>query len=601
MTDVFKKLMVLFDERERRRFGLLVVLMIFVAFAEIFGLSTFLVLLRVLAEPATVFENQYLNGAYETLGFSQMFHFQVFLAVLVMVVMLSSLGIKAFGNYAIIRFSTMRGYTLSSRLLQAYLHQPYTWFLERNSADVSKSVLGEVQGLVSKIVIPGSRIISNAVLSLMIIVFLLIIDPFVAIFSALLLGGSYAAIYLKLRSRLTLLGEEMLQANRERFRLTQEATGGFKEVKLMGLEDVYVASFRTPAKRLARSAAISQVMNQLPRFALEGLTYAILLSIILFIIFRNSGDMTAAIPTLGVFAIAVMRLLPALQKIYSAAASVRNGVPVLNHIYEDYKDAMVQREKAPVKSDKSDQLSLERNIALRDLEFSYASAGKPAVNNLNLTIPAFSTIGIVGGTGAGKTTLVDLILGLLTPDNGSITVDDTILGRENLQAWRRTLGYVPQSIYLTDATVAQNIAFGIPKDAVDMAAVERAAKTAAIRDFILSEMPEQYDTIVGERGVRLSGGQRQRIGIARALYHDPSLLILDEATSALDNLTEGAVMEAVQNIGHEKTIIMIAHRLSTVKKCDKIFLLENGRVASSGTFDELVQNSATFRKMAANE
>lgn len=601
MIEVFKKLMVLFDERERRRFGLLVVLMIFVAFAEVFGISTFLILLRVLSEPQSVFDSQYLNWAYETLSFTQMFHFQVFLAIVVMAVMLLSLAVKAFGNYAIIRFSAMRGYTLSSRLLQAYLHQPYTWFLERNSSEVSKSVLNEVQNLVGKIVIPGSRILSNGILAVMIIVFLLVIDPFVAIFSAILLGGSYAAIYFKLRVSLTRLGEEILQANKERFRLTQEATGGFKEVKLMGLEDVYVASFRTPAKRLARSAAVAQVMNQIPRFALEGLTYAILLSIILFIIFRNSGDMSAAIPTLGIFAIAVMRLLPALQKIYSAAASVRNGKPVLDHICEDYRDAMVQREKAPLKTDAATRVPLERNLVLRDLEFTYATASKPAVQNLNLTIPAYSTIGIVGGTGAGKTTVVDLVLGLLTPDNGSITVDDTILGRENMQAWRRSLGYVPQTIYLTDATVAQNIAFGVPDDRIDMDAVERAAKTAAIHDFVLTEMPEKYETIVGERGVRLSGGQRQRIGIARALYHDPSLLILDEATSALDNLTEGAVMEAVQNIGHEKTIVMIAHRLSTVKKCDKIFLLENGRVASSGTFEELVESNETFRKMAANE
>lgn len=601
MIDVFKKLMALFEERERRRFGVLVCLMVFVAFAEVSGISTFLILLRVLSDPSTIFENQYLNWVYEGLGFSEIFYFQIFMASMVLIILMVSLTIKAAGNYAIIRFSTMRGFTLSSRLLQAYLHQPYTWFLERNSADVSKSVLGEVQNLINQIVIPGSRLLSNVILAATIICFLVFVDPGVAIVSALLLGGAYAAIYVKLRVKLLVLGEEILAANQERFRLTQEATGGFKEVKLLGLEDSYVSSFRNPAKRLARSVALSQVINQLPRFALEALTFAVLLSVILFMIFRNNGDITAAIPILGVFAISVMRLLPALQQIYSAVSQVRNAKPVLDHIYEDYADAMKQKADEPTNADGTDKLPLEREIVLNDIKFAYAKSHKTAINNLSLTFPAFTTIGIVGGTGSGKTTVADLILGLLRPDSGDIQVDGVTLDRDNMHAWRRSLGYVPQNIYLTDATIAQNIAFGVPKGAIDMAAVERAAKTAVLHDFVMTELPEQYDTVVGERGVRLSGGQRQRIGIARALYHDPSLLILDEATAALDNLTESAVMEAVQNIRNDKTIIMIAHRLSTVRNCDQIFLLEEGRLGSVGRFDELVANSDTFRRMAANE
>ena len=210
-----------------------------------------------------------------------------------------------------------------------------------------------------------------------------------------------------------------------------------------------------------------------------------------------------------------------------------------------------------------------------------------------------STIGIVGGTGAGKTTLVDLILGLLMPDAGQIIVDGEPLTADNMHRWRRSIGYVPQTIYLTDSSVAQNIAFGVPEEAIDPEAMERAARAAALHDFVMEEMPQQYDTIVGERGVRLSGGQRQRIGIARALYHDPSLLIFDEATSALDNLTERAVMDAVQRIRNTKTVIMIAHRLSTIRKCDRIFLLEHGTVQASGSYEDLVDENETFRKMAA--
>jgi ABC-type multidrug transport system fused ATPase/permease subunit len=233
------------------------------------------------------------------------------------------------------------------------------------------------------------------------------------------------------------------------------------------------------------------------------------------------------------------------------------------------------------------------------VHYSYPAAGRAALQGLSLSIPARSTVGIVGGTGAGKTTAVDLILGLLTPDAGRIMIDGNSLGPNNMRAWQNTIGYVPQQIFLADDSVSANIAFGVPRDARDYVAIERAAKLAELHDFVSSDLPEGYETTVGERGVRLSGGQRQRIGIARALYHDPSVLILDEATSALDNLTERAVMDAVANLAHAKTIIMIAHRLTTVRACDTIFLMENGKLAAQGTFDELVLRSEVFRRMAS--
>lgn len=601
MIDVFTKVMALFSARERRNFFVLMVLMVFVAFAEVFGISTLLVLLRVLSEPQLISENTYMAWAYETFGFSGVFPFQIALSLAVLTVLVLSLVVKAGGTYAIIRFAAMRGYTISSRLLEAYLHQPYTWFLERNSAEVARSVLGEVQNVVNKIVEPGGRLLANLLLALSIIGFLIAIDPVVAVFAAVLLGGSYAGIYAWLRGRLLAIGERLLEANRSRYRLTQEAAGGFKEIKLMALEDSYVTRFRKPARALARNAALSQVMNQTPRFALEGLTYAVLLGVILILLVRNDGNLVAAIPTLGVFGISALRLLPAMQQIYLALASIRSAKPVLDHIHRDYMDAVRHVVEAKAKDTEADDIRLERELVLKDIAFRYAGGDRPAIHDLNLTIPALSTVGFVGGTGAGKTTVVDVILGLLTPDEGEIVVDGTPLTPGNLHLWRRSIGYVPQSIYLTDASIAQNIAFGVPPGAIDMEAVERAARTAALHDFVVNDLPAKYDTIVGERGVRLSGGQRQRIGIARALYHDPSLLILDEATSALDNLTERAVMDAVRRVKDKKSVIMIAHRLSTIRDCDRIFLLERGQIRASGTYDELLNDSATFRKMAVNE
>jgi ABC-type multidrug transport system fused ATPase/permease subunit len=243
-------------------------------------------------------------------------------------------------------------------------------------------------------------------------------------------------------------------------------------------------------------------------------------------------------------------------------------------------------------------LALTQDMALSGISFSYEQAGRQALNNLDLHIPAGSKVGIVGGTGAGKTTLIDIILGLLPVQTGTMKIDGTIIDEDNRRAWQNTIGYVPQDIFLTDDTIARNIAFGVSDDQIDIAAVEKAARIAALHDFVMAELPQGYQTVVGERGIRMSGGQRQRIGIARALYSDPSLLIMDEATSALDNITERIVMEAVHNIRSEKTVILIAHRLSTVKECDRIFLMENGRISASGTFGELVSNSTTFRQMA---
>jgi ABC-type multidrug transport system fused ATPase/permease subunit len=306
------------------------------------------------------------------------------------------------------------------------------------------------------------------------------------------------------------------------------------------------------------------------------------------------------IPTLGIFAFSVLRLLPSLQQVYASLASIRSGTAVLDHIHEDYTPILDQLAPQPAAAATLvAPLALTSALELKGLDYAYSAAGRPAVRGIDIRIPARTTIGIVGGTGAGKTTLIDLILGLLTPQAGEIVVDGVAITEANLRAWQRSLGYVPQSIYLTDDTIARNIAFGVPADRIDMQAVERAARIAALHDFVVQDLPKGYETLVGERGVRLSGGQRQRIGIARALYSDPSLLILDEATSALDNITERVVMEAVQNIRADKTIIIIAHRLTTVRQCDAIFLLEKGQVASVGTYDELVAQNETFRKMAA--
>jgi ABC-type multidrug transport system fused ATPase/permease subunit len=309
----------------------------------------------------------------------------------------------------------------------------------------------------------------------------------------------------------------------------------------------------------------------------------------------QSGSFASALPTIALYAFAGYRLMPALQAIYSAVTQLRFAGPALDALHADLMSLQPAHPNF-----NQEAITLKQAITLNQIQFRYPNAPQPALKKLSLTIPAKSTVGLVGATGSGKTTTVDLILGLLEAQQGTLDVDGQAITEHNRRSWQRAIGYVPQQIYLADDTVAANIAFGLDAKDIDQSAVERAARIANLHEFVINELPQQYQTSVGERGVRLSGGQRQRIGIARALYHSPQVLILDEATSALDNLTEQAVMEAVHNLGHEITIILIAHRLSTVKACDTIFLLEKGELKAQGTFDELTHANEKFRAMAAS-
>lgn len=599
---IYSKILEVFDSRERRLFFVLMGAMVFVALAELVGLSAVFLLLSVLAQPERISENPVLSRAFETFGFSDTTSFQIWMAIAVLVVVVIGLVVKALGAYAIIRFAAMRTYSLSSRLLASYLRQPYIWFLTRNSSDTSHRVLSEVDRTVNNVFIPGMRLLANGILALAVAGFLVLVDPLVSLLSATLLCGGYALIYLWLRGRLRWAGKEVVERSAARFRVINEFSGGFREVKLLGIERHYGARYDHAAKRFALAGARMRIMSDLPRFALEGLAFGVLLVLVFVLLLRNDGDLITTIPTLGVFAYAVMRLLPALQQMYHALTSMRANMPSLDLIHGDLMAARAEEDAAPrITPPIEPNMEVTEALELEQVGFSYPNTRYATLDGVNMSIPARQTVGIVGGTGAGKTTLVDLILGLLTPESGKIRVDGVEIAPENMRTWQRTLGYVPQTIYLSDDTIEANIAFGVTSENIDKAAIERAARLAALDEFITTELPEGYQTVIGERGVRLSGGQRQRIGIARALYRNPSVLILDEATSALDNVTERVVMEAIASLRDHKTIILIAHRLTTVQGCDMIFMMEHGRVVAQGDYAGLVASNENFREMALGQ
>jgi len=591
-----KKLLALLTPPERKRAGVLMGMILAMALLDMLGVASILPFMAVLVNPELVQTNAALNTAFSIsrhTGIHTTEQFLFALGVLVFVLLVTSLAFKALTIYVQTRFSLMREYSIGKRLVEGYLHQPYSWFLNRHSADLGKTILSEVSAVIHGGMLPLMMLVSQSTVALALLILILIVDPLLALSVGVVLGLAYASIFSVMSGWLKRLGQARIEANKERFTVVSEAFGAAKEVKVGGLEQAYIQRFAKPAEIYAKGQATAQVIAQLPRFALEAIAFGGMLLVILYLM-AKSGSFVNALPITALYAFAGYRLLPALQQIYGAFTQLRFVGPALDALHQD----MSNLQTADPQHSKLNPLPLTKAIRLVRVSFFYPSAPQPALKGIDLTIPAHSTVGFVGATGSGKTTTVDVILGLLEPQVGELNIDGQAITTANRRQWQCAIGYVPQNIYLFDDSVAANIAFGLDAKDIDQAAVERAAKIANLHEFVANELPQQYQTIVGERGVRLSGGQRQRIGIARALYHKPQVLILDEATSALDNLTEQAVMEAVHNLGHEITIILIAHRLSTVRECDQIYLLDKGELKAVGTYDQLLESNLQFAALA---
>lgn len=568
-----------------------------VALFEIIGIASMMPFFGIIGNPNTIQKSKVLSWLYKYFNFSSSLQFISFLGFSVIGIILLSNTIKGYSAYINNKYIGELRLSLQSRLLGNYINQPYSFFLNKNSSELNKIIWSDIEFVISYTVTPFIQIVSNGILLILVMIIIAVVQFQTAIILAIVVSIFLGLFILIVRNRDKNAAYERGEAAKGSFVILNEVLGGIKDVKVFQKEKSFIDKFFSQSKIYANLWAKSITLAQIPKFVLETMAFGILISVTLVILYTND-DMGMILPILGLYAFAAYKIVPAVQVVFQGVASFKQGWPSLVQIHDDILMPIdPQFSKNPAQS----CLSFENRISFNNLHFHYINSENCVLNGINFDIICNTTVGIVGGTGAGKTTLIDMILGLHKPTKGSIIVDDIVIDSENLSEWKNVIGYVPQHIFLTDATIEENIAFGIPKELINIEQVQNAARLASINDFIVNELPNQYQTMVGERGVRLSGGQRQRIGIARALYTNPKVLILDEATSSLDNLTESFIISALEKLNGTCTIVIVAHRFSTIQRCDKIVVLAKGKVVSEGNFDELATKSTEFKKLSLIE
>jgi ABC-type multidrug transport system fused ATPase/permease subunit len=590
---ILNQIIFILSPYERKRAFILLIMILIMAILDVIGVASILPFITVLANPGIIEDNIVLKYIYNysaAFGVENVNDFTIVLGIAVFIVLIISLAFKSLAIYAQLLFVSLREYTIGKRLMQCYLSQPYSWFLNRHSADFSKTVLSEVNLIISQALTPMIALLANGAVVVAIFLLLIIVEPIIALTISSIFALSYFIIYYLVRGYLKIIGQDRLRANNLRFTSVSEAFGAIKEVKFSGLENIYIDRFAETSKIFAKHQASALILSQLPRFAIEAVAFGGIIIVIIYYLVQTNNFINA-LPLISLYAFAGYRVLPALQKIYNSITLLRFMGPALDNLLQELK---INQLKMTLK--KGGSLPFKKSIRLKNIYYNYPNTKKLALKNINLEIFAHTTVGLVGTTGSGKTTIVDIILGLLDPQKGTLEIDGKIINNENKKSWQQTIGYVPQHIYLFDDTISSNIAFGINKENINQKSIERAAKVANLHEFIINDLPLGYKTIIGERGIRLSGGQRQRIGLARALYHNPKVLVLDEATSAMDSVTENSIMKEIYKSRKDTTIILIAHRLTTVKDCDVIFLLDKGKLKNQGTFQELIKRSKLFSK-----
>lgn len=596
MFKTIKQLFSLLSPEQVRQFYILQVLVVVMAFTELLGIASIAPFMALVGDISILEKSNVFAELYQFSGITDPMDFVFYTGLLVLVALSISTLVSMFTIWKLSLYAARIGTEIADRLYAYYMQEDWQFHASGSSAQLTKQVSTEAIRVTNGIVQPLMQMNAKVVLATLISVSILIYNPIIAITGLFIFALAYFLLYKLVRKKLVSNGQLISQVSTERFRLMNEGFGGIKDVLLLNRSQDFVKRFEESGQVFARALGLNSGISQVPRYFMELIAFGTMIGLVLLLIKLHEGNLGAVLPILAVYALAAFKLLPALQQIYSSIAQIKGNLSAFEAVKEDLERSVISqkpitKEALPIRTE------LQEQISIKDIKFNYPGKSRPAVNGVTMTIPVNSVVGLVGSSGSGKSTLIDLLLGLLMPQSGHIYVDDTHITPENKRAWQNTLGFVPQSIFLSEGTIAENIAFGLPFADIDLKQVNKALELASLTELV-AQLPDGVNTKVGERGVQLSGGQRQRIGIARALYHEADVLVFDEATSALDGITEKVIMDAIHDFSGQKTIIMIAHRLKTVQKCDIIYLMDQGKIVDKGSYQELVETNLQFKEMA---
>ena len=583
----------LLTRSESKRLSVLVSLLMLKALMQVIGIASILPFMSLVAKPELVHTNEWLNKVYVMGGFENERSMLIGVGIAILVYMAVANAFVAGLVWLQARLTLDIGHRIGVRMVRSYITEPYEFFLTRQSIDFLKRVVQEVSMLVRQVLVPVLDLVSQTLVSLVIFLMLVLVDAVLATTVFFVLAGAYVLVFISKRRMVVSIGEERVKYNQIRFRSLADLMGGIKEIQLYDARPYFFERFKDASEYLAEIVPRVRLVLHAPRYLVETLAYGGILLVTLYLL-EYGESFEDVIPVLSLYALSGYKLIPALQNAFQSYTTIKHAWPVVDEIMVDYN-----RPTGPVTLDrrKVDRLPFDRTLAFKDVAFTYEGEESPALKSIDFEIRRGSKVAFVGRTGSGKTTLIDVLTGLLSPTKGEVLVDGVRLHESNASQWQRQIGYVTQELFLFDDTVTRNIAFGVPDDEIDFDRVLEAAKVAQAHGFVTELLPKGYDTMVGERGIRLSGGQRARLGLARALYRKPAILILDEATSTLDGITERAIIEKLVDGMDDLTLILIAHRMSSVKSCEEIFLLEDGMITGAGSFDELLKTSDVFFEM----
>ena len=594
------KLFNLLDPSQRKKILFLQIMVFFMSCLEVLSVIAIGPFMALLGNMDSIQAPGIINTIYNYLGFTSNREFIIFFGAAVLSVMLLSACFSLYTIKVLYQFGSSIGGSISNRLFKHFLFQPWLFHSEHSSSSLIHKVINESQRLTVAIIHQALAFNAKAAIAVLMSLVVVIYDPIISFSGLAIFLLSYFLIFKLSSSYLNQASKSLAEDQEIRLKTASESFGGIQNIVLSRTQSFFINTFNKSTNKYYIAWGNSQVLSIIPKYLLEFLAMGSIIILVLVLFVSGNENISAILPKLSVFALAGYKILPALQSAYYSFSIITANLSAFEHLESDLINSYnTEQNDENIKIQSNKKIEFKNKLSMKNICFTYPESSKNILNDVSFEMKANTTIGIVGPSGAGKSTMIDLILGLISPVSGDLIVDDTVIDKSNINLWQRYIGFVPQSIFLSDSTIKENIAFGFDPQSIDDKKLLKAANLANIMDFV-SSLPDGLETFVGERGIQLSGGQIQRIGIARALYNNPKILIFDEATSSLDGISEKLIMNAINKFTGQKTIIIIAHRLETIKNCDSIFLLKNGEIIDSGSYNELLSRSLVFQNMTAS-